>query len=161
MLRRTDRTAKWLIWMVMLMSPLQLLQGTGVLCAVCCRCDRSECQEASLNLTRTNPCCQHNCRNGRLEKINVCWQAGGLRRSSTPKPCKCPPDCWCRQPPLPQHDSARQSEQDKPVKRAHNAVVSDAPASNADLRPTGRLRQRAPTRTNALDVCARLCRFLV
>lgn len=152
-----QRISKHLALLVALLSPLQAIQGTHVLCAVIgqphagpSNCG-AKCSENHSSCGAHDALCHKNLGTSHLHE-----SSSDCERS----PVECPSDCWCRRPLMPQSDppeseSSRQVTQ--LVCRVERVVATTDNHELVRRTFAGRSSQNAES---ALEVCASLCRFL-
>jgi hypothetical protein len=96
MVRPQQTLANYLLWLALMLAPLQGWQGTPVLCHLgcCLRCPQPDSAERSRETAV--PCC---CRRAPASQGH-CAEASsaGLSDAGRHSPCqgRCPKDCWCR-----------------------------------------------------------------
>ncbi len=149
--------SKCLIWLAVLLSPVQMLQDSPLLCGIACSCERSK-------ESRLIP---HACDNQSCTTTNNIDVAGGSSEKhvtdivtpSPSTPSKCPTNCWCWR------SVVSHVEIVKPLRMN----PTDCPAGNAFCGPSAPIAAKfyrskqvvnVCTIDSALSTCAVLCRFL-
>lgn len=145
-----------LLWLAALLSPIQALQGTPVLCHLVLAC----------NWSNATPIEQPMCCSGGAKCVHVkrSTDSGAMsnrvafeRFASPVVPCPCPANCWCRQPEEPQVS---------PPHLLRLPTLTDVaiftpcfiPSASVSRIDHAQRSEWAPA--SARQVCAVLCRFL-
>ncbi len=149
--------SKCLICLAALLSPIQALQGTPILCHIV-----RSCVVANDASTGQFTCVQHP--PGKLTssrtacgKRDDCGFALIVMSPSSPR--KCPPNCWCLRPATPQSEPML-SLRDKVTDELASVARDNAAAGNEILPAPYAETSRIPSAKSAQLVCALLCRFL-
>ncbi len=158
MVQTSQICSKWLVWMAALLSPIQALQGTPVLCHFICGCSGADgvysdqptcCHHGSSKLTATRAACGKSIHCGLT-----------VTRDNPLSPCRCPLTCLCRRPALPQSQTLHTLSVE-PSAHLDCLSVGDTDA-NADMRVAlGVAQNHYLPAFSAPQVCASLCRFLI
>ena len=156
-MQASRRWSKCLFCFAALLSPIQALQGTPIMWH-----SVSSCARANDACTGQGACCHH--RSSKLTSSRGArgWSGGcglAVTDHSRSSPRKCPPNCWCRHPALPQS---------KPVQPVRVTVSTDIVCVTLDVAGSSTETQLTPhTATprmrpvdSAQQVCAVFCRFL-
>ncbi len=149
--------SKCLICLAALLSPIQALQGTPILCHLV-----SSCAGANDASTEQCTCNQHSSR-----KLTSSHAACGERDdsgiaviyTSPSSPPKCPPNCRCQRPVAPQ-SKATQPLRLKVTSEFACVALDDAAARNEIRLAPHVAIPRMRSANSAQLVCVLLCRFL-
>jgi hypothetical protein len=152
--------SKLLISFAALLSPVQPLQGTPVLCQLV------GCYQGELTSTRDlqlgeGLCCKCGQTSPQANGIPQQRRCGAslARIEQTNQQHNCPADCWCRRPAQPQSQTTSREQlkvsdsASEPVDGQHHGGCSVSPYRRTTPQPT------TFATISAQQVCASLCRF--
>lgn len=150
MIGASSTFSKCLIWLAVVLSPMQALQGMHLFCLhgeVC-----SGGHEVG-ERTPTRSCC---CK----AKVRQQNESGSraVEERNPYSPCPCPPSCWCHRRGEPQLPSQQPVEVSSSIEMLGQSV--DVTTTLGTAFRHSREADTAPAFTTAQQVCATLCRFL-
>ena len=94
--------SKCLIWFAALLSPIQALQGTPILCHLVSSCAGAHDASTAQRTCRQHPPNKLTSSRAACGKSNDCGFAVIYTPPSSPR--RCPPNCWCLRPVAPQSE---------------------------------------------------------
>lgn len=161
MLSSLHNQTRHLLWVVAILSPIQAIQDSHILCKLT---HRGAAQLASgvCDANRPHCCCGEQSHRSSCPLVTI---ANGSLQGSEPtpeptSPCHCPPGSTCCQASQPQTETARCRVGDD-----DNAVVACGIDAALDRqRPTlaaASISRTIDAAARSLDVCAVLCRFTI
>jgi hypothetical protein len=161
MLSSLHNQTRHLLWVVAILSPIQAMQDSHILCKLTHR-GRSQLANGVCDANCPHRCCAQHCHRSSCPLANI---ANGGRQESeqAPKPaspCHCPPGSTCCQSSQPQTETVRcrVAEDDNAVIACTIDAVVDHPRPALAAVSIARA---SDSTTRSLDVCATLCRFTI
>ncbi len=147
-----------LIWLAALLSPIQALQGTPVLCH-----SGHACRGGNETAAGQPVCCPGESIGAHARRLAGCGALSDLvtldQFASPAVPCNCPPNCWCQQPEEPQSSPPQLLRLLTQVDRAISTPSSIPSTTSLCTRyRQGQRSERTPI--SAQQFCAVLCCFL-
>lgn len=156
MSQATQNISKWLVCLAALLTPIQAMQGTPVMCHLLGHCslaqtDGDKCETKCC-------CCQRaNCNAARQSVCHACGCK--CEQVLSNDPAKCPNNCWCKCAPLPLFPPTTYLQVQN-VPTAECPVLDQIDPCAVSNEYTHRvLVARSLGTPTAQQVCAALCRF--
>lgn len=161
MLSSLHNQTRHLLWVVAILSPIQTLQDSHILCKLT-HGDAAQSANAGDKATCPDRCCSQLCHQSVCPVVKIAYgQREQPQQSPKPStPYHCPPGSSCCQSSQPQAETTRcrVAEDDNAVVACVIDVVVERPRRNLAAARVSRLNDST---SRSLDVCATLCRFTI
>ena len=162
-MRASRAISKCLIWFAVLLSPLQALQGTPILCYFV-----GSSHGSAVSARNDRPDQGSSCRrcDGKTNRLEQTGEARNGYAADWPESAghvdprrNCPPDCLCRRPANPQSQPISPIQLKVVDRLVASAVAQVDARCNASLHGCTDPRRKISSPASAQQICATLCRF--